>query len=82
MSKNINLDIDYPLMCTKGAAIFPNNDMTIDAGRVFSKKALTIASDQFTNHIVVAPQYNPNTDEISTDTVSASSKWQVSTRQL
>ena len=34
----LKLEVDYPLLCTRGAVLFPKNDMNIEAGRVFFKK--------------------------------------------
>ena len=52
----LKLEVDYPLLCTRGAVLFPKNDMNIEAGRVFSKNAIKIAMNDFNNHIIVVPQ--------------------------
>ena len=39
-NKNVALEVDYPVLATKGVALFPHNDINIEAGRVFSKKAI------------------------------------------
>lgn len=71
MSDNeLTLEIDYPVLCTKGAALFPNNDINIEAGRVFSKRAVKLAIDSFNSHIIVVPQLSPTSDDISLNTIS------------
>ena len=35
MDKNIAIEMDYPVLATKGVALFPHNDISIEAGRVF-----------------------------------------------
>ena len=34
----LKLEVDYPLLCTRGAVLFPKNDINIEAGRGFFKK--------------------------------------------
>ena len=62
--------IDYPVLATKGVALFPHNDISIEAGRVFSKRAIRRANELHNGYIFVVPQRKYDTDVISLDTIS------------
>ena len=64
-NKDLVMEIDYPILATKGVALFPHNDISVEAGRVFSKKAIRKSNESFNNIIVVVPQKNPTNDTIS-----------------
>ncbi len=64
-NKDLVMEIDYPILATKGVALFPHNDISVEAGRVFSKKAIRKSNESFNNIIVVVPQKNPTNDIIS-----------------
>lgn len=66
----LKLEVDYPLLCTRGAVLFPKNDMNIEAGRVFSKNAIKVAMDDYDCHIVVVPQIDPSQETIDKNTIS------------
>ena len=66
----LKLEVDYPLLCTRGTVLFPKNDMNIEAGRVFSKNANKIAMNDFNNHIIVVPQLDPNAEQIDKNAIS------------
>ena len=64
-NKDLVMEIDYPILATKGVALFPHNDISVEAGRVFSKKAIRKSNESFNNIIVVVPQKNPMSDSIT-----------------
>ena len=57
-NKNISFELDYPVLATKGVALFPHNDINIEAGRVFSKRAIRKANEEFNGYILVVPQHD------------------------
>ena len=61
---------DYPVLATKGLVVFPHNEVNIEAGRVFSKRAIRVSGEQFSNLIIVIPQLNPRNDEVALDKLS------------
>ena len=69
-NKNISVEMDYPVLATKGVALFPHNDINIEAGRVFSKRAIRKSNEAFNGYILVAPQHEINSDEISLKSLS------------
>lgn len=66
----LKLEVDYPLLCTRGAVLFPKNDMNIEAGRVFSKNAIKVAMNDFSNHIIVVPQLDPSVEQVDKNSIS------------
>ena len=58
----LTMEIDYPVLATKGVALFPHNDINIEAGRVFSKRAIRKANEAFNGTILVVPQLDPTID--------------------
>lgn len=71
MAKDIiDLNKNYPALCTRGVILFPNNDVNIEAGRVFSKVAIKDSLINFDGYIVVIPQINPNSDVIDKSNLS------------
>lgn len=66
---NLNSDLYYPILATKGVALFPQNDVSIEAGRSFSKRAIRLANDTFGGFILVAPQLSSG-DDISYEILS------------
>lgn len=71
MAKDIvDLHKNYPVLCTRGVVLFPNNDTSIEVGRVFSKVAVKESQNNFEGYIVVAPQIDPNSEIIDKSTIS------------
>jgi len=66
----LKLEVDYPLLCTRGAVLFPKNDMNIEAGRVFSKNAIKVAMNDFSNHIIVVPQLDPSVEQVDKNSIA------------
>ena len=64
-NKNISFELDYPVLATKGVALFPHNDINIEAGRVFSKRAIRKANEEFNGYILVVPQHDITSDQIT-----------------
>ncbi|WP_276910999.1 endopeptidase La [Dubosiella newyorkensis] len=59
----------YPLICTRGVIIFPNQEIVIDVGREASLKAIENAQDNYDDQIVLfsqkkMDQENPQEDDI------------------
>ena len=46
----------YPLVCTRGVVIFPNQDIVIDVGREMSLNAVDNAQDNYESKIVLVSQ--------------------------
>ena len=61
---------DYPILATKGVVLFPHNEINIEAGRVFSKRAIRISGDEYSSFVIVVPQLNPRDDNISLEGLS------------
>ena len=70
MDNSLVMEIDYPVLATKGVALFPRNDINVEAGRVFSKRAIRKSNESFNSVILVVPQLNPVSDEINLKTIS------------
>ena len=64
------MENDYPVLATKGVALFPHNDISIEAGRVFSKRAIRKANELYNGYIFVVPQTKFESDHINLDTLS------------
>ena len=64
------MENDYPVLATKGVALFPHNDISIEAGRVFSKRAIRKANESFNGYIFVVPQTKFESDHINLETLS------------
>ncbi len=60
----------YPIVATKGVALFPKNEISIEAGRVFSKLAIKKSYESFDSFILVVPQKSPFSDVLSLDNLS------------
>lgn len=56
---------DYPVLATKGVALFPHNEINIEAGRVFSKRAIRKSNENFEGYILVIPQKYPYEDVLA-----------------
>ena len=59
----------YPLVCTKGVIIFPDQEIVIDVGREASLKAVENARDNYEDKVVLFSQVklqqeNPTFDDI------------------
>lgn len=48
----------YPLICTRGVILFPDQEIVIDVGREQSLKAIENAQDNYDNQIVMFSQIN------------------------
>ena len=55
----------YPLVCTRGMLVFPNNKITLDVGRPISLNAVDQAIKNYNNEIIFTSQVNPLADEPS-----------------
>ncbi|MDD6301755.1 MAG: endopeptidase La [Bacillales bacterium] len=63
------LDELIPLLITRGAILFPGCSITLDVGRVFSKKAVDIALNKNNGKIALVSQIDPNEDSLSEDSI-------------
>lgn len=70
MDNNETIERNYPILATKGVALFPHNEINIEAGRVFSKRAIRKSNEQFTGFIIVVPQQAPYSDNLSMDNLN------------
>lgn len=61
---------NYPIVATKGVALYPKNDISIEAGRVFSKLAIRKAEEAYESYVLVVPQKAPFADELTLDNLS------------
>lgn len=61
--------LNLPVVCTRGMVVFPENKLTLDAGRPMSLKALELSSNVHDNNVVFVSQVNPLTDNPSFDDV-------------
>lgn len=59
----------FPLVCTRGVVVFPNQDIVIDVGREPSLQAVDNAQNNFENHIVLVSQKDITTDEPGLDDI-------------
>ena len=66
----LTMEIDYPILATKGVALFPHNDINIEAGRVFSKRAIRKSNESFNGTILVVPQLDPSVDNLTLKDIS------------
>ena len=64
---DVELERDYPTLATKGVALFPHNEINIEAGRTFSKRAIRKANEMFNGYVLVVPQLQPFDDQITMD---------------
>ena len=64
MDKNM-MAMDYPVLATKGVALFPHNDANIEAGRVFSKRAIRKSNEVYNGYIFVVPQLDFSNDNVT-----------------
>ncbi|MBP3853815.1 MAG: LON peptidase substrate-binding domain-containing protein, partial [Erysipelotrichaceae bacterium] len=53
----------YPLVCTRGVVIFPNQEIVIDVGREPSLKAVDNAQDHFNDKIFLVSQIDVQVDD-------------------
>lgn len=58
----IQENILYPVLCTRGMQVFPNNEIIVEVGRESSIRATTLATDLNNNLIVVVSQIDPMID--------------------
>ncbi|MDX8418301.1 MAG: endopeptidase La [Absicoccus sp.] len=59
----------FPLVCTRGVVVFPDQDIVIDVGREPSLQAVDNAQNNFENHIVLVSQKDITTDEPGLDDI-------------
>ena len=64
------LERDYPILATKGVALFPHNEINIEAGRLFSKNAISKAKDEYSGYLIVVPQFLPFEDKLNLSNIS------------
>ncbi len=53
---DIYKNVDYPVICTRGVIIFPNQDVLIDVGREMSINALKKAVSDYSSYVWVVTQ--------------------------
>ena len=53
---NETLNVRYPLVCTRGVIVFPNQEIVIDVGRAKSCHAVEAAQEQYQGQVVLAAQ--------------------------
>lgn len=53
---NETLIVRYPLVCTRGVIVFPNQEIVIDVGRAKSCHAVEAAQEQYQGQVVLAAQ--------------------------
>ena len=53
----------YPLVCTRGVVVFPDQEIIIDVGREPSLKAVDNAQEHFNNRIFLVSQIDIQTDD-------------------
>ena len=53
---NETLIVRYPLVCTRGVIVFPNQEIVIDVGRAKSCHAVEVAQEQYQGQVVLAAQ--------------------------
>ncbi len=51
-----NLEMQYPVVCTRGVVVFPNQEISIDVGRTKSMQAVEEAQLHFDNTVVLVAQ--------------------------
>ena len=57
MSETIaSLNVQYPLVCTRGVIVFPNQEIVIDVGRAKSCHAVETAQEQYQGQVVLVAQ--------------------------
>lgn len=64
-----NLEMQYPVVCTRGVVVFPNQEISIDVGRAKSMQAVEEAQLHFNNTVLLAAQKDvaledPNAEDI------------------
>lgn len=64
MSEIIN---NIPVLVMRGLVLLPNNELKLEVGRDFSKKAIDAAKSDFEGKIFVTTQINPFAEEFSVD---------------
>lgn len=53
---NESLNVQYPLVCTRGVIVFPNQEIVIDVGRAKSCHAVETAQEQYQGQVVLVAQ--------------------------
>lgn len=53
---NESLNVRYPLVCTRGVIVFPNQEIVIDVGRAKSCHAVETAQEQYQGQVVLVAQ--------------------------
>lgn len=53
---DIYQNVEYPLICTRGVIVFPNQEIVIDVGRQASVEALNIAQNEFDSLVCLVSQ--------------------------
>lgn len=53
---DIYQNVEYPLICTRGVIVFPNQEIVIDVGREASVEALNIAQNEFDSLVCLVSQ--------------------------
>ena len=64
---DIYKNVDYPVICTRGVIIFPNQDVVIDVGRPLSVNALNKASNDYDSLVWVVTQKDIMVEDPSTE---------------
>ena len=53
---NENLIVQYPLVCTRGVIVFPNQEIVIDVGRSKSCNAVEAAQEEYQSQVILVAQ--------------------------
>ena len=66
---DIYQNVDYPVICTRGVIIFPNQEVIIDVGREISVKAFKMAQTNSDSLLWIVSQKdmmidNPTTEDM------------------
>ena len=64
---DIYKNVDYPVICTRGVIIFPNQDVVIDVGRTLSVNALNKARNDYDSLVWVVTQKDIMVEDPSTE---------------
>lgn len=62
--QNNTLEMEYPLLCTRGSVLFPKNKTSVEVGRDFSQNAIHLSIEKYEGYIVVIPQLDPNSNTV------------------
>ena len=64
---DIYQNVDYPVICTRGVVIFPNQELVIDVGREISVKAFKLAQTNSDSLLWIVSQKDMMVDNPTTE---------------